>query len=179
VKFSFLRYRSKIFREKVREVEVVDRHRVRFHLNQPWPDFMAYYGTLASGAGWIVPKNYVTQVGDEGFRRHPIGLGPYKFVSYKPGIELVLEAVPSYWRKVPHVKRLVFKTVPDATTRMAMLTRGEVDIAYDLDAPNALDVKRDPKLKLAFSGGIAVFYLCGYRYPPSEVHRSIPQAGRE
>jgi peptide/nickel transport system substrate-binding protein len=159
VKFTFLRYRSKIFSEKVREVEIVDRHRVRFHLHQPWPDFMAYYGTLASGAGWIVPKNYIAQVGDEGFRKHPIGLGPYKFVSYKPGVELVLEAFESYWRKVPHVKRLVLKTVPDATTRMAMLRRGEVDIAYDLDAPNALDVKRDPRFKLAFSGGIGVTYL--------------------
>jgi peptide/nickel transport system substrate-binding protein len=159
VKFSFLRYKSRIFREKVRDVEVVDPHRVRFHLHQPWPDFMSYYGTLSTGAGWIVPKNYISQVGDEGFRKHPIGLGPYRFVSYTPGVELILEAVDSYWRKVPHVKRLVLKTVPDATTRMAMLKRGEVDIAYDLDAPNAMDVKRDPSLKLAFSGGIAVFYL--------------------
>ena len=159
VKFTFARYKSRALKEKVREVEVVDRHRVRFHLHQAWPDFMTYYGTLASGAGWIVPKNYITRVGDEGFRKHPIGLGPYKFVSYNPGVELVLEAVPSYWRKVPNVKRLVFKTVPDATTRMAMLRRGEVDVAYDLDAPNALDVKRDPKLKLAFSGGIGVTYL--------------------
>jgi peptide/nickel transport system substrate-binding protein len=159
VKFSFLRYRSKPFREKVREVEVVGRHRVRFHLHQPWVDFMAYYGTLASGAGWIVPKSYIERVGDEGFRKHPIGLGPYRFVSYKPGVELVMEAVESYWRKVPHVKRLVLKTVPDATTRMAMLRRGEVDVAYDLDPPNAMDVKKDPNLKLAFSGGIGVTYL--------------------
>ena len=77
VKFTFLRYKAKDLREKVREVEIIDRHRVRFHLHQPWPDFMAYYGTLASGAGWIVPKNYVSRVGDEGFRKHPIGLGPY------------------------------------------------------------------------------------------------------
>ena len=159
VKFTFLRYKSKIFREKVRDVEIVDKYRVRFHLHQPWPDFMAYYGTLASGAGWIVPKSYIEKVGDEGFRKQPIGLGPYRFVSYTPGVEVVLDAVPSYWRKVPSVKRLVLKTVPDATTRMAMLKRGEVDIAYDLDATNALDLKKDPKLKLAFSGGIAVFYL--------------------
>src|SRR5262245_36322390 len=129
VKFSFMRYKSKIFRDKVREVEIVDRHRVRFHMREPWTDFMAYYGTLGSGAGWIVPKSYITQVGDEGFRKQPIGLGPYKFVSYKPGVELVLEAVDTYWRKVPHVKRLVFKSVPDATTRMAMLRRGEADNA--------------------------------------------------
>jgi peptide/nickel transport system substrate-binding protein len=159
VKFSFLRYKSRVLQEKVREVEIVDPYRVRFHLRRPWPDFMAYYGTLTTGAGWIVPKKYLEQVGDEGFRKHPIGLGPYKFVSYTPGVEVVLEADEGYWRKVPHVKRLVLKTVPDATTRMAMLKKGEVDIAYDLDPPNAEDVRRDPRLRLAFSGGIGVTYL--------------------
>jgi len=159
VKFSFLRYKLKILQEKVRDVEVVEAHRVRFHLHQPWPDFMTYYATLATGAGWIVPKKYIEQVGDDGFRKHPIGLGPYKFVSHMPGIELVMEAVETYWRKVPHVKRLVFKSVPDPTTRLAMLKRGEVDIAYDLDVPSAEEVKRDPRLKLAFSGGIGSFYL--------------------
>jgi peptide/nickel transport system substrate-binding protein len=159
VKFTFLRYKSNTLQEKVREVEIVDPYRVRFHLHQPWPDFMTYYGTLATGASWIVPKKYLEQVGDDGFRRHPIGLGPYKFVSHTPGVELVMEAVENYWRKVPHVKRLVFKSVPENTTRLAMLKKGEVDVAYDLDVPSAEEVKRDPKLLLAFSGGIGSFYL--------------------
>jgi hypothetical protein len=64
VKFSFSRAKgSKILREKVREVAIVDPYRVRFHLHEPWPDFMAYYGTLVSGAGWIAPKKYVEKVG--------------------------------------------------------------------------------------------------------------------
>src|SRR5499425_2889320 len=51
VKFSFLRTKgAKILREKVREVQIVDTHRVRFHLHEPFPDFMAFYGTLATGA---------------------------------------------------------------------------------------------------------------------------------
>ena len=82
VKFSFQRYKLNILQEKVREVEIVDPYRVRFHLHRPWPDFMTYYGTLASAAGWIVPKKYIEQVGDDGFKKHPIGLGPYKFVSH-------------------------------------------------------------------------------------------------
>jgi peptide/nickel transport system substrate-binding protein len=160
VKFSFLRYKgSNLLLEKVREVEIVDLYRVRFHLKELWPDFMNFYGTLTTGAAWIVPKKYVEQVGDEGFKKHPIGLGPYKFVSHTPGIELVMEAFESYWRKVPHVKRLVFKSVPDITTRMAMLKKGEVDVAYLLDVPLAEEVRRDPNLKLAFSGGIGIFYL--------------------
>ena len=160
VKFSFHRAKgSKILHDKVREVAVVGPSRVRFHLHEPWPDFMTFYGSLVSGAGWIVPKKYVEQVGNEGFKKQPVGLGPYKFVSHTPGIELVMEAFEGYWRKMPSVKRLVYKSVPESTTRMAMLKRGEADVAYLLDVPQAQELKRDPNLKLAFSGGIAVFFL--------------------
>ena len=76
----------------MREVEIVDPDRVRFVLKEPWPDFMTFYGTPATGAGWIVPKKYVEKVGDDGFKKAPVGAGPYKFVSFKPGVELVLEA---------------------------------------------------------------------------------------
>src|SRR5687768_6912781 len=155
VKFSFQRAKAKLLHEKVKEVVVVDPHRVRFVLHEPWPDFMTFYGTFASGAAWVVPKKYVEQVGAEGFKKHPIGLGPYKFVSNTPGVELVMEAYEGYWRKVPAVKRIVFKSVTDASTRLAMLKRGEVDIAYLLDAPDAKELERDPNLKVAFSGGIA------------------------
>jgi len=160
VKFSFARAKgARLLHEKVKEVQIVDPYRVRFVLHAPWPDFMAFYGTLASGAGWIAPKKYVEQVGPDGFKKHPIGLGPYKFVSHTPGVELVMEANESYWRKMPSVKRIVFKSVPESTTRLAMLKRGEVDLAYLLEVPQAQEVKRDPNLKLVFSGGIAVFFL--------------------
>jgi peptide/nickel transport system substrate-binding protein len=160
VKLSFQRAKgSQILHDKVREVEIVTPYLIRFHLVEPWPDFMTFYGTLVTGAGWIVPKKYVEQVGDDGFKKHPIGLGPYKFVSHTPGAELIMEAFEGYWRKVPHVKRLVFKSVPEATTRLAMLKKGEVDVAYLLDAPLAEEVKRDPTLKVAFSGGIGIFFL--------------------
>jgi peptide/nickel transport system substrate-binding protein len=79
VKFSFERYRgvsAKILHERVKAVEIVDPHRVRFVLNGPWPDFLVFYATPATGAGWIVPKKYVEKVGEEGFTRHPVGLGP-------------------------------------------------------------------------------------------------------
>jgi peptide/nickel transport system substrate-binding protein len=159
VKFSFQRAKAALLHEKVKEVVIVDPARIRFVLHEPWPDFMTYYGTFATGAGWIVPKAYLEKVGPDGFKKHPIGLGPYKFVSSTPGIELVMEAYEDYWRKTPSVKRLVYKSIPEATTRLAALKRGEVDLAYLLDATLEGEVKRDPKLKLAFSGGIGTMYL--------------------
>src|SRR5438445_1850217 len=120
VKFSFERYRgisAKTLKDKVAAVETPDPGRIRFRLKQPWPDFMTFYGTPATGAGWIVPKKYVEKVGEEGFKKHPIGAGPYRFVSFDPGVELVLEAFEGYWRKTPNVKQLAFKVVPDSSSR--------------------------------------------------------------
>jgi len=151
VKFSFERYRgaaAKLLKEKVAAVETGDPQRVRFRLKEPWPDFMTYYGSLSTGAGWIVPRKYLEKVGDDGFKKAPVGAGPYRFVSFNPGVELVLEAQEQYWRKVPSVKRLVFKVAPDETTRLAMLKRGEADVIYLLQGELAEDVRRTPGLTL-------------------------------
>jgi peptide/nickel transport system substrate-binding protein len=115
VKFSFDRYKgtgATALHEHVEAVEIVDPRTVRFHLREPWPDFMTFYGTTASAAGIVVPKRYIEKVGDDGFKKHPIGAGPYKFVSSTPGIEVVLEANTDYWRRVPNVKTLVMRSVP-------------------------------------------------------------------
>jgi len=151
VVFSFTRYKgvgAAEFKAKVKHVEVVDARTVRFHLHQPWPDFMTFYGTTATAAGIVVPKKYLEQVGEDGFKKHPIGMGPYKFVSHTPGIELVLDANEAYWRHAPYIKRILMKGVPEPTTRLAMLKRGEADIAFALEGEVAEEVKRDPKLQL-------------------------------
>src|SRR5882724_8231107 len=151
VKFSFERYRGVGANElhaKVKAVEAAGPYSVRFVLHEPWPDFMTFYGTTATAAGIVVPKQYVEQVGEEGFKKHPIGLGPYRFVSHTPGVEVVLEAYEGYWRKVPHVKRLIMKGIPEVATRLAMLKKSEADIAFALEGPVAEEVKRDPHLQL-------------------------------
>ena len=151
VKYSFERYKgasSKLLKDKVKEVQTVGTGEVRFVLKEPWPDFMTFYGTTASGAGWIVPKKYVEQVGEDGFKRAPIGAGPYKVVSFKPGVELVLEAFDGYWRKPPAVKRLVMRSLTEESTRAAALRAGEVDITYLLAGPVAEEIKKTPGMRL-------------------------------
>ncbi|HEX3538030.1 MAG TPA: ABC transporter substrate-binding protein [Stellaceae bacterium] len=162
VKFSFDRYKgagATTLKEHVKEVEIVDPRIVRFHLNTPWPDFMTFIGTTASAAGIVVPKKYMTEVGQDAFLKHPIGAGPYKFVSTNPGIEVVLEAVPDYWRRVPNVKTLVMRSVPEATTRALMLKTGEADIAYALDGPDAEDIKNSPPLQVVPSKHASIFWV--------------------
>jgi len=150
VKFSFDRYHgaaNEMIKSRVAAVETPDANHVRFRLKNPWPDFLTFYAT-ASAAGWIVPKKYVEKVGDEGFKKAPVGAGPYKFVSFNPGLELVLEAFDDYWRKPPSVKRLVMKVIPDETTRLAALKLGEVDIAYSIRGELAEELRKTPGLTL-------------------------------
>jgi peptide/nickel transport system substrate-binding protein len=162
VKFSFERYRgisAKVLKDRVAAVEVADAGRIRFRLKHPWPDFMTFYGTPATGAGWIVPRKYVEKVGEDGFKKAPVGAGPYRFVAFTPGVELTLEAFEGYWRKIPSVKRLVLKSVPDVTTRLAMLKRGEVDVAYGLVGEIGEEVRRSPGLTLRPTPFVSTHWL--------------------
>ena len=134
VEFSLERYRGvahDLLQARVDAVETPVTRHVRFRLKAPWPDLLTFYAT-ATGAGWIVPKNYIQKVGEEAFKKAPVGAGPYKFMSFNPGLELVLEAFDGYWRKPPAVKRLVLRVIPDEATRLAARKRGEVDIAYSV-----------------------------------------------
>jgi len=77
VKFSFERYKgvaAPTLKAHVATVEMVDAHRVRFRLKKPWADFMTFYATPATGAAWILPKKYVERLGDDGFKKAPVGV---------------------------------------------------------------------------------------------------------
>jgi peptide/nickel transport system substrate-binding protein len=81
VKFSFERYRGAAkapLHDRVASVETPDARHVTFKLKDPWPDFITFYAAT-TGAGWIVPKKYVEKVGDDGFKKAPIGTGPFKW----------------------------------------------------------------------------------------------------
>jgi peptide/nickel transport system substrate-binding protein len=161
VKFSLERYRgasAKTLKERVAGIDIQDAHRLTIRLSEPWPDFLTFYAS-ATGAGWIVPRKYVQQVGEDGYKKAPVGAGPYRFVSFNPGVELVCDAFEGYWRKPPAIKRLVFRVVPDEATRLAALQRGEVDIAYSIRGELADELTRTPGLAVKAAVGSATFWL--------------------
>jgi peptide/nickel transport system substrate-binding protein len=161
-KFTFERYKgasARMLKDKVKEVQVVAPNHVRFVLKEAWPDFIAFYGTSATGASWIVPKKYIEKVGEEAYKKAPVGAGPFKFVSFQPGIELVLDAFPDYWRKAPQVKRIVMRSIPDESTRAAAVKTGEVDIAFLFVGAAAEDLKRTPGVKITAPLLYGVYWL--------------------
>lgn len=155
IKFSYENYRgaqATVLKEKTERLEVVDDRTVRFHFKESFVDFQVLYGTPASGAGWIVPAKYYQQVGPDGFKRKPIGAGPFKLVRQEPGIRLEFEAFEDYYRPV-YVKHLSMVSVPEASTRVAMLERQEADLIYLVPGELLERVKKLPGTILAPTQG--------------------------
>jgi peptide/nickel transport system substrate-binding protein len=162
VKFTFDRYKgasASLLKDKVKEIQTPAPNRVRIVLKEPWPDFMSFYGTSATGAAWIVPKKYIEKVGEDAYKKAPVGAGPFKVVSFTPGIELALEAFADYWRKAPQVKRVVMRSIPDETTRAAAVKTGEVDLAYLFGGPVSEELRRSPGVKVVAPLLYGVYWL--------------------
>jgi len=91
----------------------------------------------------ILPKNYFDSMGQDGFRAHPIGSGPWKFKELVTKQKVTFEANTSYWRpaEIPHFQYYVELMVPEQATRIAMLKNGECDIAYGVDYDRLPDLQ--------------------------------------
>lgn len=152
VKWSYENYRgalAAILKAKTRDVEVVDRQTVRFHFVEPFLDFLLLVGSSnVCGAGWVVPAKYYQQVGPDVFKRRPIGAGPYRLVNQEVGVKLEMEAFADYYRPV-NIKNFTIIAVPEASTRLAMLERGEADIIYGVPGELLDRVRKNSKLMLA------------------------------
>ena len=104
-------------------VRVVDAHTVELVTKTPFPPLLSNISRLH-----IVPRAF-DKIGPDAFgSKQPIGTGPYKFVEWQRGQRIVLEANPDHWRGAPTPKRLVFRVIPDPSTRAAELKAGGVDI---------------------------------------------------
>jgi peptide/nickel transport system substrate-binding protein len=89
----------------------------------------------------ILPKNYFEKVGQDGFRAQPVGSGPYKFVKWTPKTSMEFEANTDYWGPKPQWAKLVETLVPEESTRVAQLERGEVDIIGNLSFDRLIELK--------------------------------------
>lgn len=133
VKFTFERYMSKdaqaaLIRNTVDRVDMVDDYTVRVYTKGPQPLLPLSVAWYYPAQGWVQPKNYIEKNGMEYFNAHPIGSGPFKFVSRVPGDSIKYEALDKHWRQAPAFKNLTTVLVPEETTAIAMLKVGQLDI---------------------------------------------------
>jgi peptide/nickel transport system substrate-binding protein len=124
-------------------IEKVDDSTVVMHFTAPFPT-----ASQMIVHQQIVPKHYLEEVGTEGFINNPVGVGPFKFVSAQPGLtEIVMERFDDYWGGAADlepvgpacVSNVVFRTIPESSTRVAALLAGEVDI-IEAVPPELVDI---------------------------------------
>jgi peptide/nickel transport system substrate-binding protein len=143
VKYTFSRYikiknaaNTVLWLAKVTEqgMEVVDDYTIKFKLQGPNPLLLDYFQMLNLGIqdpeaieanGGIVPEKP-----NDWVSKNDVGSGPFKLISWKPGAEIVMERNETYWGPKPKAKRVVFKIIPEDSTREMLLTKGEIDIMW-------------------------------------------------
>ena len=108
-------------------VDVVDDHKVRLVTRDPLP---VVPNILASVH--MMPPEYVKKVGVDGYRKQPVGTGPYKFVEHVRDTSITLEANPSYWGGPQDVKTIIYRPIKEAQARVSALMTGEIDLALQV-----------------------------------------------
>jgi len=150
----------------VASIEALDEYTVQFNLKAPWPIFLPRLTVWA-----IVPQEHVQAVGDEEFARHPIGTGPYRFVELVIDDHFSVEANEDYWGGAPSLKRVAFKFIPEAATRVAALLAGEVDVISKVtpeDMPRLI-ADRDLRVATADSFSYSYYILNSFKPPFDDV----------
>ena len=136
----------------VDRIEALDDFTVVFRLKQP---FVTLLWNLSDGAIGIVPYG----TGDE-ISGHPIGSGPFRFVSAEQDKEVVIERNDDYWGQKPKLRQVRFTVVPDTTTRALELRKGSADIAINaLTGDLVLALEKEPNLQVLHAPGTVLSYL--------------------
>jgi peptide/nickel transport system substrate-binding protein len=131
--------------QDLKDVEIESPTKAVLVYSKPSPSAEFYLGFLTV---YILPKAYHQKVGDDGFVAKPIGAGPYKLVDYQRGSRIVLEAFDKYWGGVPAIKNVTFQALPEASTRVAAIESGRVDVAVQLPMREAIRLQSKPELSV-------------------------------
>src|SRR5262249_53582154 len=105
------------------------------------------------------PPAYTRQVGNEEFARRPIGTGPYRVTSFVRDEAVVMEANPNYWRGAPAIRRVTWRTIPEATARIAAPLTNEAQLIEGVPADQVQLFQRSPDVQLVQvrNGGLTIY----------------------
>src|SRR5262249_15456306 len=111
----------------VAKTEVVDDYTVRITSKEPFPTAPNQW-TIAH----MVPPKYISEVGIDGYRKRPVGTGPYKLVEFVHDTRAVFEAFDGYWGGPQEFKRITYRPIKEDAARVSALLAGEIDLAFDV-----------------------------------------------
>lgn len=136
--------------------EILDDYTIIIKTKTPDTSFLAHLTHW--GGGCILNEKAVLAAGDD-YGTHPVGTGPYQFVSWAKGDQIVLKRFDNYWGKKSAIPTIIVRTVSEATNRVIELESGGVDIAYSVLPIDLGKIENNPALKLLRCPNAAVEYL--------------------
>lgn len=140
--------------------EVIDEYTVKILTDEPDPTFVGLLPRF-----YMLPPQYMEEVGYDGFVEHPVGTGPYKFVERVRDSHITLVANEEYWRGAPAIKDVVWRVIPEASTALSALMTGEVDVVAKLSPDDVEIVEGNPDLYVADT--VSARGLVGQLFPDS------------
>ena len=144
---------------RVVDAVAVDPYTVRITTNGPAPTLINDFNRLFIVSHKAAADYSTRETADEGFNsgKAAIGTGPYKFVSWTPKDQLVLERFDDYWGGAEPWERVVFKEVANDAARVAQLKAGQLDLIVRVPAADVATLKNDPQIKVETANTIYVF----------------------
>lgn len=180
VKYSIERLRNPQTQSPIVEfihvtgVNVIDEYTADIVSDQPNPILPAQSALFD---GVMVPPQYIQQVGDAAFAKNPVGTGPFKFDSWRPGVQVAMKGNHQYWAGRPYLENLVIKPVPDAATSVASLESGQLDIVQGLSSAEAAQAQGSSGVRIRNVPGIRVYFVLLDTISPGPLHdRRVRQA---
>lgn len=141
VKYSYgdRAYVTEVKTLQLENIEALDDYTVKFTCVKPMP-----LPTYLTHVAWPIVSP--TSIDSEGKFTKPIGTGPFKFSKHTKGQEVVLERNDDYWGGKQKLEKVIFKIIPDASTRMMALTSGDVDMSVKVPESEVKKLEQDPKI---------------------------------
>jgi len=137
--------RTSIYKERIKEVEVVDDYTVRFRLNATFGDFL---NQLASSNAAILSPKAIEKYGNDygEFGKNPVGTGPFVFVEWKPGERILLKANENYWNGRPYLDEIDFRVTPEDVTRALQIQSGDAHVSTRIPPVMYAALQKDPRV---------------------------------
>lgn len=143
-----------VYFSEVNTSKCVDDFTFQITTKNPYPAFIERISFFR-----IVPAKAFQEMGADKFAANPIGSGPYKFVSWTQGSQMVLTANETHWRGAPPIKNLEIRNVIESSTRLAMLKSGEVDFIDNVPPCDAASLAADPNLAVEDTRSLNAIFI--------------------
>jgi peptide/nickel transport system substrate-binding protein len=112
-------------------VDEPDKYTVVYHLREPYSPFAATYFSTGGSNPAIMPQHLLAHTADinkDPYNSLPVGIGPFKYVAWRRGDRVQLEANALYWRGTPKLKRVEYRIIPNRDTVISGLQTGDFDL---------------------------------------------------